>query len=239
MANHRHQNTIHSMRRFETFIQRNEYERRMHKKNPSPGRDINDTSFSFYTRPVYPGGHHGQSRRPTLWNISMYHLSIGFRYYWWPLSIMYYLFCLPFICWVVHRHQIVLVTEQVLERQLHDGVRMLGALPELYDDIQLMDRSGKTRMDFHRSSHDAELPVSEMEMGRSDFGLPWMRGNRHRYISHPNPTSNPHPIHSTLSYHVNSTPPLFTRRTSGGSRRQADDAQHVCCIDDAATVAGE
>ncbi|KAL9039092.1 MAG: hypothetical protein Q9180_002736 [Flavoplaca navasiana] len=153
--------------RFETFILRTEYQRRGRSKDHSR-RSTNRSWGIFETRPVYPCPTPTLAvpRKRTLSNVAIYYLSIGLWYYRWPLSIMYYILFLPFICLVVLRYQTVLIDEEVLQRQFQDGIRMLG---DITDHNQLFKRAEQLGVDYYGSGHGVEPPVSEMEMGRFNF----------------------------------------------------------------------
>ena len=162
-------------RYFETFILRTEYERRMRKRFALSRHSVERTLFSFNTRPVHPSRYLQGPRKPTLSNVAIYYLSMGLWFSRWPLSIIYYILFFPFICLVVARHQTVLMDEEVLQRHMQDGIRMLDRLPGDWDNNRLLQRARLLGGVNYKSSHDTELPVSEMEMGQSNFELPSIR----------------------------------------------------------------
>ena len=142
--------------RFETFILRTEYERRMRRKSALTLHSIVRTWLILNTRPEYPSFflQGFLPRKPTLSSVAMYYLFMGLWFCRWPLSIIYYILFFPFICLVVLRHQIILVDEEVLQRQMLDGISMLGT--KHWKDTHLRNR---LRL------------LDEMEMGQSNFEL--------------------------------------------------------------------
>ncbi|KAL8928296.1 MAG: hypothetical protein Q9172_000980 [Xanthocarpia lactea] len=149
---------------FERFILRTEYERRMRRSFALPRHSVERSMLSFNARPVPE-------------NVALRYLYIGLSFYRWPLGIIYYIMFFPFICLVVARHQTILVDERVLQRKLQDGILMLGTLPRYWADRELIERARLLGgVNYNKLIHDVEPPVSEMEMGRSNFELPSIRG---------------------------------------------------------------
>ena len=151
----------------ETFILRTEYERRMRSVNAVSRRSMIRSWLIHDTRPVYP--------LRTLSNVAIYYLSMGLSFYRWPLSILYYILFWPVICLVVLRHQTLLMDEEVLKERLQDGIHMLGRLPTQWNDNQIFDKAQLLGVDYQVSGHRVEPPISEMEMGYSNFELPSRR----------------------------------------------------------------
>ena len=102
-------------RRFERFILRNVYERRIRIRTVVFRRSMFRSCLIFNTRPTYPSDTLAIPLKPTLSNIVIYYLSMGLWVYRWPLSILYYTLFLPFICLIVLRHQTLLMVEEVLK----------------------------------------------------------------------------------------------------------------------------
>ena len=136
-------------RRAEALILRFEYKHRQRGRRIWPRYRSYNHLFLSLSRPSPPRVVSNDIPSAVWGDIRLFWYYLHRRLYYpkiflnFLLNFLYFVFCFPFIFWVVQRHRNVLEDAESLEARLCDSISMLGELPERYLDIRLLRENAR------------------------------------------------------------------------------------------------